>query len=205
MFLEALKSLVSRPKLAPFTECPKCHFLSELGTKQCKNCDATLETNADSRIHIMALNLGGRYTPFVECPNCERLVSVGVNRCPDCYEEITEEYAVSSAFVVVANTVACDIANSLTAMNSFAVLAAIAIVGVYFMELYSYASLRTFYMTAVWTIVPLLAILLWFYRFGNVKLFDDEYVRARSAMRRALIMWLGILALQVVLVARMWV
>jgi len=199
-----LKPLFKGLKLAPFIECANCHVLSEYGTDQCKSCGAKIKTDADPRIFILALNLGARYTPFVECPNCEKLVRVGVNRCPDCYENIPEAYALNSAAAVVANTVACDVANSIKAFDSFAVLAGIGSAVIYLLDLYVSGSPKLFYFCLLWSAMPLTSVLLWLYRFGNFKLGDDEYLCAKRDLRRSLRLWLAIITVQIIALAVRW-
>jgi hypothetical protein len=155
-------------------------------------------------VFIVALNLGARYTPFVECPNCEKLVRVGVNRCPDCYENIPEAYALNSAAAVVANTVACDVANSIKSFDSFAGLAVILAIAIYIGEVYVFGSLKLFYFCVFWSVVPLMSILLWFYRFGNFALGDDEFLRSRKDMRRSLGIWMGITSAEIIALAIRW-
>jgi RNA polymerase subunit RPABC4/transcription elongation factor Spt4 len=199
-----LKPLFKGLKLAPFVECANCHALSEHGTKQCKSCGAEMISTGNSRIFIVALNLGARYTPFVECPNCQKLVRVGVNRCPDCYENIPEGYALNSAAAIVANTVACDVANSIKAFDSFAVLAAIGSVPIYFLDLYVSGSPKLFYLVILWSVMPLMTTLLWLYRFGNFKLGDDEYLRAKRGVRRSLTLWLALTSAQIIALGTWW-
>jgi len=200
-----INPLIKGIKLAPFIECPHCHALSEHGTPACKFCNTNLSSIEDLNVHILAVNLGARYTPFVECPNCERLVKVGVRRCRDCYEEIPEEYAFSSAASVVFNTVACDVANSIATFNSFAVLAVPMGIGIYFIDLYSFGSLTLSYLTLFWPMMPVLSAILWFYRFGDFPLGDDEYLKAKHRVWRTLTLWLAIAAVQIIAIGIWWV
>ena len=189
-----LKPLLKGIRLAPFIECPHCHALSEHGTPQCKFCNTNLSSTEDLKVVIVAVNLGARYTPFIECPNCQRLVKVGTTRCPDCYEEIAEPYALTSAATVVFNTVACDIANDIRSFDTFAMLTIPMGIGIYFIDLYSFRSPTLFYFALLWPVIPLLSTILWFYRFGNFPLGDDEYLSAKRRMRRTLTLWLAITA-----------
>ena len=193
-----LQPLLKGIRLAPFIECPHCHALAEHGTPACKLCNTNLRSTEDLKVFIVAVNLGARYTPFIECPNCQRLVKVGATRCPDCYEEIAEPYALTSAATVVFNTVACDVANNITSLNTFATLAIPIGIGIYFIDLYTVGSPYLFYLTLFYPVIPLLSTILWFYRFGNFPLGDDEYLRARRRMRRTLILWLAITAAQII-------
>ena len=193
-----INPLIKGIKLAPFIECPHCHALSEHGTPECKFCNTNLSSIQELNVHILAVNLGASYTPFVECPNCERLVKVGIMRCSECYEEISEDYALSSAASVVINTVACDVANSIAALNQFALLAVPLGLGVYFLDLYSFGSLRIFYLTLFWPLMPLLMAILWLYRFGAFSLGDDEYRNAKRRVWQTLMLWLAIASIQII-------
>lgn len=124
-------------------------------------------------------------TPFVECPNCRRLLEFGTQRCPDCYEEIREEYAFVSGAIVVINTKACAMANTIKTLD---VSAAIAL-GV---TLFSYLGDQPGVMqlaASAWPAVALVAVVLWFIRFGRFKWGDDDYARARRQMGLRLMGW----------------
>ncbi len=192
-------------KLAPFIECPHCHALSQHGTPECKFCNTKLSTTEDAKVHILAVNLGARYTPFVECPNCRKLMKVGIRRCRDCYEEISEDYALSSATAIVFNTVACDVANTIASLNNFAVLAVPIGVFCFFIDLYSYGSLRLFYLTLFWPVLPLLYSILWFYRFGAFPLGDEEYLNAKRSVQRTFMIWLAIVSAQIFMMRIWWI
>lgn len=196
--------LFKRIKLEPFIECPHCHAFSKPGTAECKLCNTKLVLGDDFKVHIVAVNLGARYTPFVECPNCKKLVKVGTRRCRECYEEIPEAYAMSSAATVVFNTVACDVANSIATFGPFAVLVILLGIAFYLYDLYSFGSLGLFYFTLLWPAIPLLMIILWFYRFGNFPLGDEEYLSAKRRMRRMLTVWLAIVSAQIIAIGIWW-
>ena len=192
-------------ELAPFIECPHCHALSKHGTPECKFCNTELSSTEDLNLFIVAVNLGARYTPYVECPNCRKLVAVGVKRCRDCYEEIPEAYALSSAATVVFNTVACDVANSIAASDTFAGLAVPLGIACFFIDLYSFGSPVLFYLTLFWPVLPILTAILWFYRFGSFLLGDDEYLSARRRVRRSLTLWLAIASAQIIALGIWWI
>jgi RNA polymerase subunit RPABC4/transcription elongation factor Spt4 len=124
-------------------------------------------------------------TPFVECPNCRRLLTYGVKRCPDCYEEIRDDYALLSGAVVVINTKACAMANTIKTLD---VSAAIAL-GVTVFSYLANEPPAIVLISVTWPVGALLAIALWFIRFGRFKLGDDDYARARKQMRARLIAW----------------
>lgn len=192
-------------KLAPFIECPHCHALSKHGTPECKFCSTKLSSTEDLKVHIVAVNLGARYTPFIECPNCRKLVKVEVRRCRDCYEEIPEAYALSSAATIVFNTVACDVANSIAASDTFAGLAVPLFIALFVSDLYLFGSPRISYLTLFWPVLPLLNAILWFYRFGTFPLRDEEYLSAKRRVRRTLTLWLAITSAQIIALGIWWV
>ncbi len=176
-------------------------MLSEYGAKKCLGCSEEMNLKEDSSVHFVVLNTGATYkpfTPFVECPNCGKLLKVGLRRCPDCYEEVTEEYAFSSAAAVVISTIACDLANSIRSFDAFAVLAVIGSVLIYVFERYTRDSPRLSYLILIWPITPLLATVLWSYRFGRFSFGDDEFLSSRRRMIRTLTLWLAILAAQLI-------
>jgi len=191
-------------KLEPFIECPHCQALSKHGTPECKFCNTKLSSTEDLNVVIVAVNLGARYTPFVECPNCQKLAKVGIRRCPDCREEIPETYALTSAAVVVFNTVACDVANSIGTFDAFIVLAVPLGIVLYFIDLYSYGSPILFYLTLIWPVMPLLTAILWFYRFGTFPLGDDEYLSAKRRVQRTLTLWLAFTSAQIIALGIWW-
>jgi RNA polymerase subunit RPABC4/transcription elongation factor Spt4 len=145
--------------------------------------------------------MGARYTPFVECPNCRRLLKVGIRRCSKCYEEVTDEYGLNSALVVIFNTVACDIANSIRSTDMFAIFASIGSVLIFLLDGYVFGSPSLSLMILIWPLIPIVMIALWYYRFGRFALGDDEYVNAKKGLSRMLLVWLAILAVQLMVVA----
>ncbi|MDX6614815.1 MAG: hypothetical protein QOD75_4001 [Blastocatellia bacterium] len=202
---DILKPLLKGLKIAPFVECSHCRALSELGTQQCKNCGAEITSTEDPQIYLVVWNMGARYTPFVECPNCRKLMKVGVRRCAECSEEIPEAYALKSAMAIVANTVACDVANSIRGYDSFAVLAIIGSIAIYPLDLWISGSPAFFYFVLFWSVMPLMTTLLWFYRFGRFSLGDAEYLDAKRHMRRTLTIWLAITSAQLIALGTWWV
>ena len=199
-----IQRLFKRIELAPFVECSHCHALSKHGTPECKLCNTKLTATDDLKVHIVAVNLGARYTPFIECPNCRRLMKIEIRRCRDCYEEIPEAYALSSAVAVVFNTVAVDAANSLAIFDTFAVLTVPLSIAFFFFDLYSAGSPALFYFTLLWPVFPLLTAIAWFYRFGTFPLGDDEYISAKRRVQRTLTLWLAIMSAQIIALGIWW-
>ncbi|HEX8455734.1 MAG TPA: hypothetical protein VF656_00290 [Pyrinomonadaceae bacterium] len=132
-------------------------------------------------------------TPFVECPNCGRLIEYGVAHCPACREEISEDYAQLSASVVVHNTQACSLANTIKSGDYAAIVSGLA-------AFYAYAfSRHGYFLVAIATPVGfLLAIGLWFRRYGKFPIGDEDYLKAGRDMRASLKLWLALLFAQIV-------
>ena len=137
--------------------------------------------------------------PFVECPNCKELLEWGTELCPRCREEIDPEYATVSAVLVYYNTQACSLANSISTFDAFIPIALIVGVAIYAIDWYS-GSFRISLGFLFWPIMPLLAITLWFIRFGRFKFGDEEYLKARREMKRSFAFWLVLLIVQVLLI-----
>ena len=142
---------------------------------------------------------GPAVVPFVECPNCRELLEVGASLCPRCREEITSDYAEVSAAIVHYNTQACSLANTITTFDAFIPLALIGTVLVYVGEWYVSGQRRISIGLLFWPTIPLLAIGLWYLRFGRFRIGDEEYVRARREMRRSFAFWLAFLIVDVLL------
>ena len=177
-------------------ECPNCLSQTELGKEKCGACSLTLSVPDDAPVNIVMLNMGEKYTPLIECPNCGKLVRVGVHRCPECYEEIPESYAIASAVTVVTNTIACDTAASIHGGDAFAPVAVILTGLFYLASAYLFESAIFSMLILFWPLPPLAMIALWFYRFGNLGLGDEEYVAAKRRLKSSFLLWLVILIVQ---------
>jgi len=196
-----LKPLVKGLKLSVIVECPSCHTNTEGGTDKCLACSSPLQPGDDTQVNVVMLNMGESYTPLIECPNCIRLIRVGVRRCPDCYEEIPELYALTSAVTVVTNTIACDTAASVYSVDAFAPIAVILTGLFYLASEYLFDSAIFSMMILFWPLPSLAMIALWFYRFGNLGLGDQEYIAARRRLKGSLLLWVIILVVQCLAVA----
>lgn len=142
--------------------------------------------------------------PFVECPNCEQLLEYGAEACPRCREEIDAAYALVSAVVVHHNTQACSLANSIRDSDSFVWIALAGSLLIYAIDMHVFGSLALFHIILMWPAVPLLVILVWFYRFGRFEIGDEEYVRARRDVWSSLLLWLAVLGVQLIILATHW-
>lgn len=124
-------------------------------------------------------------TPFAECPNCGRLLQIGVSHCPDCYELIEVEYAMTSGAVVLINTKACAMANTIKTLDPVAVLA----IGVAVLAYVSDLPSGLLISSITGPTLALVAITVWFGRFGWFKIGDEEFVKARRSMLVRLFCW----------------
>ncbi len=139
-------------------------------------------------------------SPFVECPNCKELLEWEAKLCPRCREEIDPEYANVSAALVYYNTQACSLANSISTFDAFIPVALILGIGIYAIDWYTFGTLRISLAILFWPIMPLLAITLWFIRFGRFNLGDEEFLKAHREMKRSFAFWLALLIVQLLLV-----
>ena len=142
---------------------------------------------------------GPAVVPFVECPNCKDLMEHGIEFCPRCREEIAPDYADVSAAVVYYNTQACSVANTITTLDAFIPLALIGTVAIYGGEWLLEGKPRISIGLLFWPVIPLLAIVAWYFRFGTFIAGDAEYLKARREMRRSFAFWLAFLVVDLLL------
>jgi RNA polymerase subunit RPABC4/transcription elongation factor Spt4 len=134
-------------------------------------------------------------TPFVVCPNCKRLIEYGSKRCPGCHEEINEEYARASAMIVIQNTRACSLANTIKTAELGAVF-------VFLASLFgAYVAGPSLVIASLLTpVLGVAATISWFVRFGSFKLGDEEFAKAKRDMRNSLKLWVVLLAVMLLLI-----
>lgn len=132
-------------------------------------------------------------TPFVECPNCHRLLGYGLQNCPYCREEISEEYALASAAVHIHLTQACSLANSIKTGEP-----AVVIIGIGSLYAFALGWPALFSVTLIGTLISLLAVSLWFIRFGRIRYGDEDYLKARRQMKASRVLWLALLGAQII-------
>ena len=142
--------------------------------------------------------------PFAECPNCKQLLEMNATVCPRCREEIDPDYALLSAVVVHHNTQACSIANTISGFDAFIPIALIGSLFIWGSELLTSDRPRLSLLLLIWPAIPLVAILIWFARFGRFAIGDEQYVKARREMRRSFVFWLTLLIVQILVVMLSW-
>ncbi|MBV8859029.1 MAG: hypothetical protein JOZ02_19000 [Acidobacteria bacterium] len=145
-----------------------------------------------------SLNQQHAVVPFVECPNCKQLLEYGATMCPRCREEIDPDYALLSASVVHHNTQACAIANTIKGFDPFAYLAIPLSAVMYLIDTYAVGAPALFYFVLAWPLIPLVVILVWFKRYALFKVGDEEFARAKGDLRSSMLLWLALLAVQVI-------
>lgn len=137
--------------------------------------------------------------PFVECPKCHRMLRPGLEGCPECGQIITEEYARSNVVAVVLRTQACAMAGEIEgAMPGLMILIVIDVASAFFACVKGVSI--SFILFSLYTVlasgVMLLAVLVWFHRYGRVDDGDEEYLRAKRRMKGKHKLLLALLALQ---------
>jgi hypothetical protein len=137
-------------------------------------------------------------SPFIKCPSCRRLIECDAALCPHCREEIDPEYAKVSKMLVVYQTAAVSSANTIkTAELGAVIIFAASFIGFWFDPPLIIANLLT-------PIISATAVGVWFYRFGRVRLNDEEYAKAWRDMRKSLTLWLVLIAVQILAVIYVW-
>jgi RNA polymerase subunit RPABC4/transcription elongation factor Spt4 len=137
-------------------------------------------------------------TPFVECPNCRKLLDVKTTQCPECRELISREYAALSAFTLVVNTKACNLAKEIASRDRMmAALFVAASIVLYFMDFRTFGSLFFFWFTIVTPVAQLLMVVAWYVLYGRFPLGDSDFVRAKRRIMWSGRLWGLILALDI--------
>lgn len=135
-------------------------------------------------------------TPFVACPNCKRLVRYGTEQCPACREEIDEQYARLSATIIVLNTQACSLANTLKSGEPAVVIFFAVSVFVFFT-----GGAPLLLSGLLSPLVYILGIIFWFIRYRKFRFGDEDFARARRDLSRSLKLWSALVLVQILLTA----
>ena len=139
--------------------------------------------------------------PFVECPNCRQLLEYGKTNCPRCREEISPEYALTSAVLVHHNTQAITVAKTISSFDAFI---PIALIGSVVINVFNWAGKAISFAAVWWPLMPMAAIIVWFIRYGRFSIGDEEFIQARKEMRRSFCFWLAFLIVQILCMAVFW-
>jgi hypothetical protein len=140
------------------------------------------------------------------CPNCRRLLPSGTKRCKYCLEEIDDDYANLNAFLHFQLTQAISHANIIATFDPAIVFFVIASLCLRWLKLEFYSDIPHLSIALeivfglVW-LAPVVAIIIWFYRYGRWRIIDEEeYQSKRRSMKLSLRMWLAAYAFHVILV-----
>jgi hypothetical protein len=201
--INRIKNRLLNVIVAPYVECPNCQALCEYrkGTKKCATCSAKVVIADDTLVHLCIVQPNAKENPYMtytRCPNCRRLLVMGTRLCPHCREELSDEYVLFSSFIEVLKTMACDEARTIESFNPFAVI----LVGISAYMLITGLVMGGFgfsFTLPLLTLTPLLAIMLWYYRFGMIDDDDQDYLQARQRVRKALKLWTFMLAAELFL------
>jgi len=199
--INRIKNRIAHLRIAPHVKCSNCKALCEYrkGTRTCWACEAEIVLDDDTPI-LMAIvqeGVGNQpYTFYLRCPNCWRLLSYGTEYCHHCREELSEGYAFISTAIETLKTAGSDHARTIASLNPYAVMVVIVSLVLFAFSIAT-REIGVSYLIPFMSVAPLLAVLLWFYRYGFVADTDEEYLNAKREVKHALKLWLLIFAFQV--------
>jgi hypothetical protein len=125
----------------------------------------------------------------------------GKANCPRCREEINPEYALMSAVLVHHNTQAISVANTISSFDAFIPIALILSVCIHW---FNWLGGSMSWMVLWWPLMPLLAIVVWYFRYGRFVAGDEEFIKARQEMRKSFCFWLVFLVVQAFCMPVFW-
>jgi len=106
-----------------------------------------------------------------------------------------------SAVLVHHNTQAIAVAKTISSGDAFIPLALMGSVIIYLGDWYIYGGPGgNFLLLFLWPSIPLVAIVVWYFRFGRFKIGDEEFLQSRKELRRSFCFWLAFLVVQVLFV-----
>ncbi len=129
------------------------------------------------------------------------MLEFGAKNCQGCREEITEDYAHLSASVVAVNTQAISLANTIKSGDPAAVIIFFASLYVYIFDVYDSELPAHWAWIMIWvgTVIPLLAIPVWFIKFRRFgKIADEEFMQKKREMLASLKLWLALFVVQAI-------
>lgn len=96
-------------------------------------------------------------------------------------------------------TQACGFANTIKHLD----LGALIVIGAS-VYIYLVGEPMLFAFVPVMSLMPLLVVVWWFYKFGRFKFDDEDFIKARRDMRASLKLWLTLIVVQLISVAAVW-
>ena len=105
----------------------------------------------------------------------------------------------TALYMVTVITQACSFANSIKYVDQIAILALGTSVFVYILN-----ERWLFILAPMMSAIPLFFIVLWFSRFGRFRFAEDDFQKAKREMRASLVLWVGILVVQLIALATLW-
>lgn len=196
--IKRLKNWLVPPVVTAYLECSTCGALCDYRADMtaCSTCTAEIVIDDDTRVQLYAMDRFDNNRPYhlyVRCPHCWRLLSPGTSLCPHCREELSEEYALFSLVTEAVKTVACDNARAIASLNKLAVILALAAAYMLGVSLIN-GEFGFSLVIPIVTLIPMVAILIWFYRFGSMRDDDKDFLHARHQVTQSLKLWLFMLA-----------
>jgi hypothetical protein len=113
------------------------------------------------------------------------------------------EYSFVNAFEEVMKTIACDNARTIAGFNPFAVIVVLVTAGITTFSVVTPEAGFIFVISVllpIQSLIPLLIVLIWFYRFGRIDDNDQDFLYAKRETKRALKLWLLVFAAQLFVV-----
>jgi hypothetical protein len=123
------------------------------------------------------------------CPHCRRLLAYGTERCKYCLEEIDDEYAKVNAYIHFQLTQASSHANTIATFDPAIIFFAIASLCLHWLKWQFFGEIPRLWIVfeiifnLVW-LLPLVAIIAWFYRYRRWRIIDEEEYHSKSKRMR---------------------
>jgi len=187
-------------------QCPQCQMYTRRDAPNCESCRAPLPPPSPDGLIFLAVRgerdeeRYRRTTRFVECPNCRKLLQVGTDTCPECREEIDEGYALRNSLTRVLTAQAVNAAETAAGTRFIAPLVVAASAGAFWLSGEG-ALLLLFYFTLLLSVACALWSLGWMRRYGWLPLKDEDFLSGRRKVKSTLLLWLGLLAAQLLAAA----
>ena len=135
-------------------------------------------------------------TPCFRCYYCRAILKLGAKYCLFCLNDIDQERARKEAAVYVTVTKAIQSAFAITNRD---LVVLVFIVYTFWMR---WSGREGFYdvprgwlwaevIFAVFWLIPIVAIIRWFYLHGKLTTEDEEYLSAKKEVRRSLRLWIA--------------